>query len=133
MVATGSGSLWRSGALSGSWFTPCVARCQTNLEHEQVQAIQDPFSGTLSFFLLIRQIVASPVALKMMMHMLSDELDIGAILVYPDAMEARVRFQWDVTFERTDTITDDQASHQFSTINHREDVEELVFPQLSEC
>lgn len=68
----------------------------------------------------------------MMMHMLSDELDIGAILVYPDAMEARVRFQWDVTFERTDTITDDQASHQFSTINHREDVEELVFPQLSE-
>lgn len=56
MVVTGSGSLWRSDALSGSWFTPCVARCQTNLEHEQVQAIQDPFSGTLSFFLLIRQI-----------------------------------------------------------------------------
>ena len=56
MALTGSGSLWRSGALSGSWFTPCVARCQTNLEHEQVQAIQDPFSGTLSFFSLIRQI-----------------------------------------------------------------------------
>lgn len=56
MVVTGSGSLWRSDALSGSWFTPCVARCQTSLEHEQVQAIQDPFSGTPSFFSLIRQI-----------------------------------------------------------------------------
>jgi hypothetical protein len=45
-----------SGALSESWFTPCVARCQTNLEHEQVHAIQDPFSGNLSFFSMVRQI-----------------------------------------------------------------------------
>jgi hypothetical protein len=55
----GSNWIWftmESGALSGSWFTPCVARCQTNLEHEQVHAIQDPFSGNLSFFSMVRQI-----------------------------------------------------------------------------
>lgn len=46
-----------SDALSGLWFTPCVAPCQTNLEHEQVQAIQDPFSGNPSFFSMIRQIM----------------------------------------------------------------------------
>jgi hypothetical protein len=55
----GSNWIWftvESGALSESWFTPCVARCQTNLEHEQVHAIQDPFSGNLSFFSMVRQI-----------------------------------------------------------------------------
>lgn len=35
MVVTGSGSLWRVVLFldRGPWFTPCVARCQTNLEH----------------------------------------------------------------------------------------------------
>jgi len=60
--------------------------------------------------------------------MLSDELEKGVKLVYPDATEARVRFQRDVTIEYTNTIVDYQAWHQFTTINHREDVEELVFP-----
>ena len=67
-------------------------------------------------------------ALNTMMHMLSDKLDRGAKSVYPDAMEARVHFQQDVTFEHADTIMDYQAWHQFATIDHREDVEELVFP-----
>jgi len=36
--------------------------------------------------------VAGPAAPRMTMRMLSDELDGGAILVYPNAMEARVHF-----------------------------------------
>ena len=67
-----------------------------------------------------------------MMHMLSNDLDKGAKLVYQDATEARVCFQQDVTIEHVETITDDQYWHQFATIDHCEDVKELVFPQLSE-
>lgn len=67
------------------------------------------------------------------MRMLSDELDKGAISVYPDAMEERVHFQQDVTIKRMDTITEDQAWYQFTTIKHRKDFEELVLPQLSKC
>jgi len=47
-------------------------------------------------------------------------------------MEARVLFQKDVTTDYTNTIADYHAWHQFAIINHREDVKELVFPQLSE-
>ena len=78
------------------------------------------------------QYVVGLVALKTIMCMLSYDLDRGARAVYPDAMEARVSFQKDVTIEYTDTITDYQACHQFANVDHREDVEELVFPQLSE-
>ena len=66
-----------------------------------------------------------------MMCMLSDELDRGAKLVYMDAMDARVHFQKYVTIEYMETIADYQAWNQFSTIDHHEDVQELVFPQLS--
>lgn len=52
--------------------------------------------------------------------------------MYPDATETRVCFQKDVTTEHVETITDYQAWHQFPTIDHLKDVEELVFPQLSE-
>ena len=55
------------------------------------------------------QYVAGPTALKTMMRMLSDELDRGAISVYPDAMEARLHFQEDVTIEHMNIITDDQS------------------------
>lgn len=64
--------------------------------------------------------------------MLSYELGRGAKPVYSNATEARVFFHKDVTIEYTNTITDYQAWHLFATINHHEDVEELVFPQLSE-
>ena len=67
--------------------------------------------------------VAGLAALKRMMHMLLDKLDRGARAVYLDAMEARFRFQKDVTLDYTDT---------FDTVDHREDVEELDFPGLSE-
>jgi len=80
----------------------------------------------------MHQYVVGPATLKTMMHMLSDELDKGAKSVYPDATKARVRFQKDVTREYTDIITNYQAWHRFATVDHREDVEELVFPQLSE-
>jgi len=74
----------------------------------------------------MHQYVASLATFKAMVCMLSNELDRGAISVYPDAMEARVHFQRDVTIEHTDTITDDQAWHQFATIDHHNDVKELV-------
>ena len=69
-------------------------------------------------------------ALKTMMHILFNKLDKGAKSLYPDATKARVRFHKDVTTEYEDTINDYQAWHEFATINHQEDVKELVFPQL---
>ena len=80
----------------------------------------------------MHQYVVGLFALKTMMHILSDELDKGFKSVYPNATEARVQFQKDVTIEHAETIADYQAWHQFATIDHREDVEEFVFPQLSE-
>ncbi len=80
----------------------------------------------------IHQYVASLATLKTMMHMLSDELDRGAISMYLDATKARVHFQQDVSFEWVDIIMDDQDWNQFTIVDHHEDVEELVFPQLSE-
>lgn len=80
----------------------------------------------------IHEYVASLGALKTMMCKLSDEFDRRAKLVYPYATEAIVLFQQDVTIEYADTITDYQALHQFATIDHREDVNELIFPQYSE-
>ena len=79
----------------------------------------------------IHKYVAGLVALKTMTHMLPHELDKGEKIVYPDATDARVLFQKDITTECMDTIKDYQASHQFATIDHHEDVEELVFPLLS--
>lgn len=51
--------------------------------------------------------------------------------MYMDAMEVRVWFQQDVTIEHMDT-TKYQYWNQFATIDHCEDVKDLVFPQLSE-
>lgn len=79
----------------------------------------------------MHQCVAVLAALKTMMCMLLDELDRGAKSMYPDATKARVCFHKDVTIEYMDTIIDYQAWHQFTTVDHHEDVEELVFPQLS--
>ena len=71
---------------------------------------------------IMHQSVVAPTTFKIMLHVLSNELDRGAISVYSDAMKARVRFQQDVTIERTDPITNDQAWHQFTTIDHHKDV-----------
>ncbi len=76
--------------------------------------------------------VAGLAALKNMMHMLSDELERGAKLEYPDAMKARVWFKKDVTIEHADTIIDYQAWNQFTIVVDHEDVKVLVLPQLSE-
>ena len=59
----------------------------------------------------MHQYVGGLATLKTMMHMLLDELDRGARAVYPDVMEARVRFYKYVTTEYTDTIADYQAWH----------------------
>jgi len=64
--------------------------------------------------------------------MLSGALDRGAIAMYPDAIEARVCLEKDVTIEHIDTIVDYRSWHQFATIELHEDVKELVFPQFSE-
>lgn len=49
---------------------------------------------------IMHQYVAGLDTLKTLMCMLSKELDRGAISVFSDTKEARVRFQWDVTIER---------------------------------
>ena len=76
--------------------------------------------------------VVGPVALKTMMRMISDKLDKGARAVYLDVVEERVRFHKDVTLVYTDTIVDYRSWHQYTTIDHCEDVKELDFPQSSE-
>jgi len=80
----------------------------------------------------MHQYVVGPDALKTMKRMLYDKLDKGAKSLYPNATEARVRFHKNVTTEYANTITNYQAWHQFATTIHQEDVDELVFPQLSE-
>jgi len=80
----------------------------------------------------MHQYVAGLATLKMMMHMISDELDKGAKWAYPDETEARICFQKYVTTKYMDTITNYQDLHQFATIDLHEDVEELVFTQLVE-
>ena len=76
---------------------------------------------------VMRKYVASSTTLKTMMHMLTDELDRGARAVYPDAMEARFRFQTDFTAEHTDDIKDYQSWHRYVTVDQHEDVEKLDF------
>lgn len=71
--------------------------------------------------------VVGPATLNTMMHMLLDELNRGAQELYPDAMEARFRFQNNVTAEHTDIIKDYQSWHQYDTIDQHEDVEQLDF------
>jgi len=79
----------------------------------------------------MHQYVVDLAALKTMMCMLSDELYRVSQVVYLNEMEAKVHFQKAVTTEYTDTVGDYQAWHQFATVDPREDVKELVFPQLS--
>lgn len=70
--------------------------------------------------------------LRTKLHMLQDKLDQGYISVYSEAMEARVCFQEDIIKEYADTIAYYQAWHQFVTKDHKEDVDEMLFPQSSE-
>lgn len=76
--------------------------------------------------------VAGLTTLETNMHMLSDELDRGAQAVYQNTMEARVRFQKDVTLQYMDTITDYRAWHRFAIVNHHEDLKELALQEFSE-
>ena len=76
---------------------------------------------------IMRKYVASLAILKTMMHMLIDELDRGSREMYPDAMEARFRFQMDVTVKHTNTLKYYQSWHQYATDDHLEDVEEFDF------
>ncbi len=80
----------------------------------------------------MHQYVPGLTTLKTMMHMLLDELDKGARAVYLDFMEERVHFHKYVALEYTNNITSYRARHQFAIVDHHEDVQELVFPQLSE-
>ena len=72
---------------------------------------------------IMRKYVFGLAILRTLLHIISDELDRGAQAVYPNAMEARFRFQKDVTVEHTDIIGDYQSWHQYVTIDRHEDVE----------
>jgi len=71
--------------------------------------------------------IFGPNTLKTMMHILSDELDREAWVVYLDAMEARFKFQMDVTVECMNTIKDYQYWNQYVTFDQHEDVKQLEF------
>jgi len=106
-------------------------RLEMDMHFDQLICIATSVDWQMSIGVM-QQYVARPDTPNTMMHMLFDELDRCSKSVHLSAMEARVCFQKDVTIEYRDTTTDYQAWHQFATIHHREDVEELVFPQLSE-
>ena len=55
---------------------------------------------------IMHKYVVDPAALKTMICILLEKLDRGARAVYRDAMEARVKFQIDVTAEHTNAIKD---------------------------
>lgn len=76
---------------------------------------------------IMREYVAGLATLKKIMRMLIDDLDKGARAVYLDAMEARFRFQMDVTTEHTDTLKDYQCWHQYVIVYQHEDVGQLDF------
>ena len=81
--------------------TKAQVRLELDLYFDELMCI------TTSPYLVIsantmHQYVAGLAALKEMMHMLSDELDRGAQAVYPDTMEATVRFWKDVTIDYMD-------------------------------
>jgi len=80
----------------------------------------------------MRMHIISPALLRTKLHMLQDELDRGSKSVYLEAMEARASFREDIIKEYAATIAHYQAWHLFITKDHEEDVDEMVFPQLSE-
>lgn len=65
----------------------------------------------------MHQYVSGLAALKTMMHILSNELDRGSILVYSNETEVRVFFQKDVTIECMNTIMDDQI---LASVHHHQ-------------
>ena len=71
---------------------------------------------------IMRKYVSGLATLRTMMHVLSDKLDRGARVVYPDAMEARFKFQMHVSSEHIDTIKDYHSWHQYVTVDQHEDV-----------
>ena len=76
---------------------------------------------------IMHKYVVGLATLKTMMLMLSGELDMGARVVYPNAMEGRFRFHMDSKGEHTNTIKDYQPWHQYVTIDQHEDVKQLGF------
>jgi len=80
----------------------------------------------------MHQYVIGLAALKTMIRMIYEELDRGAKSVNLDATEARFHFQKDVIMDYANTIIDYQAWNHLATIDHQENVNELVFPQLPE-
>jgi len=71
--------------------------------------------------------IVGPTTLKKMTSMLTDELDKGARAVYPNAMEAKFKFQTDVTTEHMDTLKDYHSWNQYVIIDQHEDVKQLDF------
>lgn len=53
---------------------------------------------------IMHKYISSLATLNTMMHMLTNNLDRGARVVYPNSMEGRFRFQTDVTVEHTNTL-----------------------------
>ena len=80
----------------------------------------------------MQKYIGGLATLKTLWHILQDELNKGFITIYPEAMEARVHFDKDVTKQYGDTIAQYQVWYQFLTEDHRKEVTELVFPQTSE-
>jgi len=67
---------------------------------------------------IICRYIVGMATLKTMMCMLLDELDKGTQALYLDAMEARFKFETDVTVEHTNTTKDYQYWHQYVVVDH---------------
>ena len=57
----------------------------------------------------MQKYIGGPVMVNTMLHRLQNELDTGSKTIYPDAKEARVRYQKDTIKQFGDIITQYQA------------------------
>jgi len=76
--------------------------------------------------------ISSLTFLRNKLCMLQDDLEIGSKPIYLESMHTRVRFYEEIIKEYMDTIAHYKVWDEFITKDHREEVDELVFPQLFE-
>lgn len=73
--------------------------------------------------------IGGPVQVWTTLIMLQKEVETGSKYLYPDAMEARVRFHLDIITQFWGVIAQYQAWHHYVTEKHQVQFGELEFPQ----
>jgi len=77
----------------------------------------------------MQRYIGGPVQINTMFLLLEKETQTGSNTVYPDAMEARVRFQPETIAQFGDIIAQYKSWHHYVTEKNQVEVVELEFPQ----